>query len=336
MKYKSIILILSIFILFSIASVSAGEVDDKVMMSDENPEIESTSIEKDLKTTDDNQVLSKTNDNEIQSVKDTEIIGEDIDPNTNATFDDLKKEIGEGGNITLKHKFYNYNGTGQESEHIDISVTNSIIDGNGAVINMNGSHTEVFQIIGDNITIKNLTIINGNFDPSWSWYFIYVVDSGAKILDCKFIDNNGHTKGVIFFAENINGVVTNCTFINNIADTYSWGGAIFNTNGNVAVTNCYFSGNYAGEGSDIYSEAYSITADTCIFTDTGTTYNVQIVPPTLNVDDFITVNNSGEKLTLDLKTNSGMSVDNGNISISVYNKNNDSLIGEYSCLSGEG
>ena len=53
MKYKSIILILSIFILFSIASVSAGEVDDKVMMSDENAEIESTSIEKDLKTTDD-------------------------------------------------------------------------------------------------------------------------------------------------------------------------------------------------------------------------------------------------------------------------------------------
>ena len=73
MKYKSIILILSIFILFSIASVSAGEVDDKVMMSDENAEIESTSIEKDLKTTDDNQVLSKTNDDEIQSVKDNEI-----------------------------------------------------------------------------------------------------------------------------------------------------------------------------------------------------------------------------------------------------------------------
>ena len=38
MKYKSIILILSIFILFSIASVSTGEVDDKVMMSDENAE----------------------------------------------------------------------------------------------------------------------------------------------------------------------------------------------------------------------------------------------------------------------------------------------------------
>ncbi|WP_296894702.1 hypothetical protein [uncultured Methanobrevibacter sp.] len=141
MKYKSIILILSIFILISIASVSAGEVDEKLTMSDENPEIESTSIENDLKTTDDNQALSKTNNEEIQSVKDTEIIGEDIDPNTNATFDDLKKEIGEGGNITLKHKFYNYDGTGQELEFINLCVPNSVIDGNGAAIDMKGSDT---------------------------------------------------------------------------------------------------------------------------------------------------------------------------------------------------
>ena len=333
MKYKSIILILSIFIIFSIASVSAGEVDDKVMMSDENPEIESTSIEKDLKTTDDNQVLSKTNDDEIQSVKDTEIIGEDIDPNTNATFDDLKKEIGEGGNITLKHKFYNYNGTGQELEFINLGVPNSVIDGNGAVIDMNGSDTQVFHIESNNITVKNLTIKNACHD-TWGLAF-YVNGNDAKILDCNFIDNNGHTRGVIYFEDNINGTVTNCTFINNIAGSYSRGGAIFNENGNVAVTNCYFSGNYAGEGSDIYSEAYPVTADTCIFKNTGTTYNVQIVPPALNVDDFVALNNSSEKLTLDLKTNSNMSVDNGNISISVYDKN-DSLIGEYSCLSGEG
>ncbi len=334
MKYKSIILILSIFILFSIASVSAGEVDDKVMMSDKNPEIESTSIEKDLKITD-NQVLSKTNDDEIQSVKDKEIIGEDSDSNTNATFNDLKKEIGEGGNITLTHKFYNYDGTGQESEFIQIKVANSVIDGNGAVINMNGSHTQVFQIKSDNVTIKNLTITNGNFEPEESWYFIYVPSNDAKILDCNFIDNNGHLKGVIFVEDNINCAVTNCTFINNKGDQYSWGGAIFNNNGNVAVTNCYFSGNSAREGSDIYSDGSSVTVDTCIFKDSGTTVNVQIVPPTLNVDDFVTLNNSGEKLTFDLKTNSGMSVNNGNISISVYD-NNDTLIGEYSCLSGEG
>ena len=200
---------------------------------------------------------------------------------------------------------------------------------------MNGSHTQVFQIKSDNVTIKNLTITNGNFEPESNWYFIYVPSNDAKILDCNFIDNNGHLKGVIFVEDNINCAVTNCTFINNKGDQYSWGGAIFNNNGNVAVTNCYFSGNSAREGSDIYSDGSSVTVDTCIFKDSGTTVNVQIVPPTLNVDDFVTLNNSGEKLTFDLKTNSGMSVNNGNISISVYD-NNDTLIGEYSCLSGEG
>lgn len=200
---------------------------------------------------------------------------------------------------------------------------------------MNGSHTQVFQIKSDNVTIKNLTITNGNFEPESNWYFIYVPSNDAKILDCNFIDNNGHFKGVIFVEDNINCAVTNCTFINNKGDQYSWGGAIFNNNGNVAVTNCYFSGNSAREGSDIYSDGSSVTVDTCIFKDSGTTVNVQIVPPTLNVDDFVTLNNSGEKLTFDLKTNSGMSVNNGNISISVYD-NNDTLIGEYSCLSGEG
>ena len=333
MKYKSIILILSIFIL-SIASVSAGEVDEKLTMSDENPEIESTSIENDLKTTDDNQALSKTNNEEIQSVKDTEIIGEDIDPNTNATFDDLKKEIGEGGNITLKHKFYNYDGTGQELEFINLCVPNSVIDGNGAAIDMKGSDTQVFHITNNNITVKNLTIKNACRDTTGLAF--YITGNDAKFFDCNFIDNNGQWKGLIYFEDYNNGVVTNCTFINNQGDQNSWGGAIFNENGNVTVTNCYFSGNYAGEGSDIYSEAYSVTADTCIFKDSDTTVNAQIVPPKLNVNDFITLNNSGEKLTLDLKTNSGMSVDNGNISISVYDKNNDSLIGEYSCLSGEG
>ena len=76
-----------------------------------------------------------------QYVKDNEITGADVDPNTNATFDDLKKEIGEGGNITLKHKFYNYDGTGQELEFINLCVPNSVIDGNGAAIDMKGSDT---------------------------------------------------------------------------------------------------------------------------------------------------------------------------------------------------
>ena len=42
------------------------------------------------------------------------------------------------------------------------------------------------------------------------------------------------------------------------------------------------------------------------------------------------------KWTFDLKTNSGIPIYDGNISISVYYKNNNSWVGNYSCLSGEG
>ena len=56
----------------------------------------------------------------------------------------------------------------------------------------------------------------------------------------------------------------------------------------------------------------------------------------MNVDNFTTVFNSGEKIAFDLKTNiSSLPVTNGNISINVYCKNNDTWVGNYNCLSGE-
>ncbi|MBE6503925.1 MAG: hypothetical protein E7Z76_06550 [Methanobrevibacter sp.] len=331
MKYKSIILILSIFILFSIAGVSAGEVDDKLMMSDENPEIESTSIEKDLKTTDDNKVLSKTNDEEIQKVIDNEIIGEDIDQNTNATFEDLRDEIGPGGIITLTHKLYT---AGPSSDYaIEIYGENSVIDGNGAVLDLNNTINTAFIFYQKNITIKNLTIKNGNYESDSNGALIYINYEDGKILDCNFIDNRRGFGAIIIGGDNC--AVTNCTFINNTAGI-DFGGAISIQCRNITVTNCYFSGNFGYGSSDIYSSDYLVTADTCIFKDAGATYNVDIVPPTLNVDDFTTFYGSGEKLTFNLTTNSGIPITNGNISISVYFKDNGEWVRNYTCLSGEG
>ena len=331
MKYKSIILILSIFILFSIASVSAGEVDDKLMMSDENPEIESTSIEKDLKTTDDNKVLSKTNDEEIQKVIDNEIIGEDIDQNTNATFEDLRDEIGQGGIITLTHKLYT---AGPSSDYaIEIYGENSVIDGNGTVLDLNNTINTAFIFYNKNITIKNLTIKNGNYESGSNGALIYINYEDGKILDCNFIDNRRDCGAIIIGGDNC--AVTNCTFINNTAGI-DFAGAISTECRNITVTNCYFSGNFGYGSSDIYSLNYPVTADTCIFKDAGATYNVDIVPPTLNVDDFTTFYGSGEKLTFDLQTNSSIPVTNGNISISVYFKDNGEWVRNYTCLSGEG
>jgi hypothetical protein len=104
------------------------------------------------------------------------------------------------------------------------------------------------------------------------------------------------------------------------------------------VTNSKFINNVCGHSGAILSFYWwTVTADTCIFkNDSDSTYQVHILPPTLNVDNFTTFYGSDEKLTFDLKTNSSIPVTNGNISISVYFKDNNSWVGNYSCLSGEG
>lgn len=102
--------------------------------------------------------------------------------------------------------------------------------------------------------------------------------------------------------------------------------------------NCNFVDNSASRGVAIFSQDWYTAADICIFKrNSGENVNVIMYPPTLNVDNFTTIYGSGEKLTFDLRTNiTSMPVTNGNISISVYFKDNNSWVDNYSCLSGEG
>ena len=156
------------------------------------------------------------------------------------------------------------------------------------------------------------------------------------VTNCNFTNNtatNGDGGAVYFDWDSI---VTNCNFTGNKATgDYSEGGAIWIQSG--SVTNCNFADNSASGGGAIFSNRWYSIADTCIFKrNSGENVNTVIFSPTLNVDNFTTFYGSGEKLTFDLKTNSGIPVTNGNISISVYFKNNDSWVGNYNCLSDEG
>ena len=110
------------------------------------------------------------------------------------------------------------------------------------------------------------------------------------------------------------------------------------------MTNCIFNNNSATDGGAIYYDDYvggsddkgDVSADSCIFkTESDTLYDVSIYAPTLSVDNFESYFNSGEKVTFYLKSNSGMAIYNGNISISVYYNDNNSFFANYSCLSGE-
>jgi predicted outer membrane repeat protein len=156
----------------------------------------------------------------------------------------------------------------------------------------------------------------------------------GTVTNCNFTANtaNEDDGGAVSFSSN--GEVRNCNFTGNTATQR--GGAVYFYNQGT-VTNCNFADNSASQGGAIYSYDWATVVDTCIFkANSGENVNVVIYPPTLNVDNFTTFYGSDEKLTFDLKTNSSIPVTNGNISISVYFKDNNSLIGNYSCLSGEG
>ena len=208
---------------------------------------------------------------------------------------------------------------------------------NGEVTNCNFTKNTAYYSSGGAIWIDSGNVANCNFTNNkvTSIEMDYCggairIDSG-NVTNCTFTKNTASHGGAIRIDS---GNVTNCTFIKNTA--YD-GGAIWIYSSKGTVENCNFVSNSANCGGGIFSNNRYTSADTCIFkTGSDDNVNVTIFPPRLNVDDFTCFYGSGEKIAFDLKTNiSSKPMDNGNISISVYCKNNDSWVGNYSCLSGE-
>ena len=209
---------------------------------------------------------------------------------------------------------------------------------NGNVKNCNFTNNSANDY-GGAIRIRSGTVKNCNFSGNEARNEGGAIEfyGTCTVENCNFADNKAtglYSRGgaVSFFDT---GEVRNCNFTDNTAGDL--GGAImFSITGN--VTNCIFVSNSANRGGGIFSMQWYTTADTCIFKTDSDANNVNVVnfSPALDVDNFTTSESSGEKLTFDLRTNSGMPVDDGNISIRVYYRNNDSFVGDYSCLSGEG
>jgi len=218
-------------------------------------------------------------------------------------------------------RFYS-KGTVTNCNFIDNKITGGYPDGNGGAI--------YFFILG-NVINSNFTN-NTSYEHGGAIYCEHSTDN-FSIENCNFIDNQATRNGGAVYLDE--GAVTNCNFINNQA-TGNGGAVYFNKLGN--VTNCYFNNNTVdGGGGAIHSMKWATVADACIFkTSSDTKTNVITRSPTLNVDNFTSFYGSGEKLTFDLTTNSGIPITNGNISISVYFKDNNRGVCNYTCLSGEG
>ena len=262
MEYKKtkIFLMIAIF-LFSIATVSAGDVNDTVIAIEDTSQNDLSAgneiSEDNLKASEENTALSQMDNDEIVSAEPgSEILGEG-----EGNYTDLKNDIINNGGSLTKSIYRYCDGDG---DTIEITTPNMVINGNGAVIDMKES-TRAFYVSASGVTIKNLTIKNANYDGDGGAIYFSSSATSGTVTNCNFINNSASYGGAVYFQST--GNVTNCNFINNSA---SYGGAVYFWNqGN--VSNCNFTGNNAtGDGGAVHFWGQG-TVTNCNFTNNTAT-----------------------------------------------------------------
>ena len=219
------------------------------------------------------EMISASDNNEILSVEQYS----DVLSNDPATFSQLRDEIGTGGNIVLKHDYYTYDSGGS----IKIKRDGSVIDGNGAVIDMAGSTIRAFEVSASSATIKNLTIKNVNLNMGSGGAIFF--DRTATVENCNFINNSAPIHGGAIEFE-YSGTVVNCNFTSNHA---SLGGAVYFLGGyRGRVTDCNFDSNSANKGGAIYSYGNpSITNSTFVNNNAENCSAIYFADDSGNADD---------------------------------------------------
>ena len=206
------------------------------------------------------------------------------------------------------------------------NVENSIFADN-EVTGSDGRGGAIYFVDKGNVTKSRFTSNKARYGAAIRF------DAKGDVANCNFSYNFAYYDGgaVYFYRE---GNVANCKFASNFAAHY--GGAVYiDSAGN--LINCKFEYNKAaGKSGAIYGYRFSYArADSCIFKAESDEYvNTDIFSPTLTVDDFTSTYGSGEKLTFELKTYSGIPIYDGNITISLYTSWGE-WICDYACLSSE-
>ena len=245
--------------LLSVSAVSAIDNTMTNVVSLENVNDELISIEDSVSNN--NDILSVDNQSVLKHGANNDKYGAaDI-----GNYSGLSEEIARGGNIELQHDYYIYD---SNPNTIVILGDNRVIDGKGAVIDMSGSDMRAFQVNASGITIKNLTIKNAKYVinakyPDDDGGALYFTKSGT-LTYCNFINNTVRSDGgAIYFDKDTTGTLSYCNFINNTANLSHGGAVSFGNNG--FVTNCTFVNNVADDWGGAIKFGENATLRNCKF-----------------------------------------------------------------------
>lgn len=174
--------------------------------------------------------------------------------NTN-TFIDDDEYMKLFANATIPNGIVSLNRNYNASGTVFITASNVIIDGRGYTIDAKHK-TRLFNITGDNVTIRNLNFINGSSVKYGG--AIYISSPTITIINSTFANCIAQRGGVIY--GNLTDItVINSSFTNNAAndfadDTMALGGAICTGNRTVCVINSSFIKNTAFDGGAIRAD----------------------------------------------------------------------------------
>ena len=160
-------------------------------------------------------------------------------------FTALQNEIADSttGNIDIIEDYkYNASSDDELEEGITIYKNDFTINGNGHTVD-GDSKVRIFNIVGNNITISNLKIINGYTNESGGAIFS---QSNLILNNVTFANNYAKTGGAIF--NSYETKISDCIFNNNIAN--GTGGCIM-TNNTLNITGSAFTNSQAESGSAI-------------------------------------------------------------------------------------
>jgi len=164
-------------------------------------------------------------------------------------FTELNRTISKAteNEITLE-KDYTYNSSKDTAlkDGIVVDKDNLVINGDNHIIDA-ANQARIFNITGNNVTLKNINFINGYAKYEGG---AIVGDFNEGILtveNCNFTDNNAAYGGAISILGDDDVKITNTKFINNTASIS--GGAI--DANDAIIDNCEFTDNHAGNGGAV-------------------------------------------------------------------------------------
>ena len=149
------------------------------------------------------------------------------------------------------------------TQTIVINGSNVIIDGNGHTID-GLNKTRLFYVQGDNVTIRNINIINGKNDEGLYYGGAILADGELYVVNSSFRDNEalGYGGAISVFSGNKLHII-NSTFTNDTSRHY--GGAINGAEW-VEIINSTFELNSAEDHGGVISLWGELLVDNCSFT----------------------------------------------------------------------